>query len=307
VNKEKSLAVFEEQIARPLGLDVYTAAEQCMNLINVVMREHLIRSLMLGYDIRDYVLLGYGGAGPMHLCGYAADDPWKAVATVPYAAAFSAWGGACMDYAHRRHRSISGMVQYGADDAAKMQTAGMINAAWDELSGQLVEELLKEGFTREQIQLRPAAYVHYYGQLYDIEVESPVQRLESAADVDKLMAKFEDEFTHMYTLVAKPPYPSFLINEVAVIAQVSTLKPIIPRSDLEGKAPRKQASKGTRPLYQHGRWIDANLYEMSELRPGNEINGLAVIEAPSTTLFVPENWRARFDETETIWLDRRGK
>ena len=307
VNKQKSLDVFEEQIARPLNLDVYTAAEQCMNLINVVMREHLIRSLMLGYDIRDYVLLGYGGAGPMHLCGYAADDPWKAVATVPYAAAFSAWGGACMDYAHRRHRSISGMVQYGADDEAKMQTAAQINAVWDELSGQLVEELLKEGFKREQIKLRPAAYIHYYGQLYDIEVESPTARLESAADVDKLMAKFEDEFTHMYTLVAKPPYPSFLINEVAVIAQVDTLKPHIRKSDLEGKEPRKTASKGTRPLYQHGRWIDAQLYEMSELRPGNEINGLAVIEAPSTTLFVPENWRARFDETETIWLDRRGK
>jgi N-methylhydantoinase A/oxoprolinase/acetone carboxylase beta subunit len=307
VNKQKSLDVFEEQIARPLGLDVYTAAEQCMNLINVVMREHLIRSLMLGYDIRDYVLLGYGGAGPMHLCGYAADDPWKAVATVPYAAAFSAWGGACMDYAHRRHRSISGMVQYGADDDAKMQTANQINAVWDELSAQLVEELLKEGFNREQIKLRPAAYIHYYGQLYDIEVESPTARLESAADVDRLMAKFEDEFTHMYTLVAKPPYPSFLINEVAVIAQVDTLKPNIPKWALEGKEPRKSASKGTRPLYQHGRWIDAQLYEMSELRPGNEINGLAVIEAPSTTLFVPENWRARFDETETIWLDRRGK
>jgi N-methylhydantoinase A/oxoprolinase/acetone carboxylase beta subunit len=307
VNKEKSLAVFEDQIARPLGLDVYTAAEQCMNLINVVMREHLIRSLMLGYDIRDYVLLGYGGAGPMHLCGYAADDPWKAVATVPYAAAFSAWGGACMDYAHRRHRSISAMVQYGAEDAAKMQAAGMINAVWDELSGQLVEELLKEGFTRDQIKLRPSAYVRYYGQLYDIEVESPAPRLESAIDVDRLMAGFEDAFTRMYTLVAKPPYPSFLINEVAVVAQVDTLKPNIPKSVLEGKQPRKSASKGARPLYQRGRWVDARLYEMSELRPGNEIGGLAVIEAPSTTLFVPENWRARFDETETIWLDRRGK
>jgi len=307
VNKDKSIANFEEQIARPLGLDVYTAAEQCMNLINVVMREHLVRSLMLGFDIRDYVLLGYGGAGPMHLCGYAADDPWKGVATVPYAAAFSAWGGACMDYAHRRHRSISAMVAYGADDAAKMQAAGMISSAWQELSAELTEELLKEGFNREQITLRPAAYVRYYGQLYDIEVESPTPQLTSVADVDKLMAKFEADFEQMYTLIAKPPYPSFLITEVAVIAQVSTLKPQIRKSDLEGKEPRKSASKGTRPLYQHGRWVDAQLFEMSELRPGNEVNGLAVIEAPSTTLFVPENWRARFDETETIWLDRRSK
>ena len=58
---------------------------------------------------------------------------------------------------------------------------------------------------------------------------------------------------------------------------------------------------------QKGRWVDAQLYEMGELRPGNVINGLAVIEAPSTTLFVPEHRRARIDETETIWLERRGK
>jgi N-methylhydantoinase A/oxoprolinase/acetone carboxylase beta subunit len=307
VYKEKALAAFEEQIARPLGLDVHTAAEQCMNLINVVMREHLVRSLMLGYDIRDYVLLGYGGAGPMHLAGYAADDPWKGVATVPYAAAFSAWGGACMDYAHRRHRSISAMVAFGADDGAKLQAASQINGAWDELSTQLVEELVADGFKREDITLRPSAYVRYYGQLYDIEVESPTERLRSAGDVDKLMAQFEEDFTRMYTLVAKPPYPSFLINEVAVIAQVTTLKPTIVKSDLEGKAPRKSAVKGKRPLYQKGRWVDASLYEMSELRPGNEVSGLAVIEAPSTTLFIPENWRARFDETETIWLERKGK
>src|SRR3990172_2052699 len=93
VNKEKALAVFEEKVAAPLGLDAHTAAEQCVNLINVMMREHLVRTLMLGYDIRDYVLLGYGGAGPMHLAGYASEDPWKAGATLPPAPPFSAWGG----------------------------------------------------------------------------------------------------------------------------------------------------------------------------------------------------------------------
>ncbi|HET9477154.1 MAG TPA: hydantoinase/oxoprolinase family protein [Dehalococcoidia bacterium] len=306
VNKQKSLDVFQEKISDPLGLDVYTAADQCLNLINVVMREHLVRTLMLGHDIRDYVLLGYGGAGPVHLCGYAADDPWKAVATVPHAAAFSAWGGACMDYAHRRHKSVSAFVPFGADEGTKMYAAGTMNAAWEELEGQLVEELLAEGFTRDQITLEPIAYVRYYGQLYDIEVVAPGHRLNTGEDVDALMARFEDTFTKMYTLVARPPQASYLINEVAYVARVATLKPTLQRFDLEDRQPRKQAYKGSRPIFEKGQWIDAALYEMSELRAGNEISGLAVIEAPSTTLFVPSNWRARFDESETIWLERQG-
>ena len=101
------MKVFREKIADPLGLDPYVAAEQCVDLVNVIMREHLVRSLMVGHDLRDYVLLGYGGGGPLHLLGYAGDAPWKAVVTVPHAGAFSAWGGACMDYAHRRHKSVS--------------------------------------------------------------------------------------------------------------------------------------------------------------------------------------------------------
>jgi len=46
---------------------------------------------------------------------------------------------------------------------------------------------------------------------------------------------------------------------------------------------------------------------MDELRPGNEISGIAVIEAPSTTLFVPKGWRARLDEYEIFWLEKGGK
>ncbi|MCZ7534477.1 MAG: hydantoinase/oxoprolinase family protein [Acidimicrobiia bacterium] len=77
VNKQVSYDLFKKEIADPLGLDVYVAAETCLDLLNLMMREHLVRSLMVGHDLRDYVLLGYGGAGPMHLLGYAGDHPGR--------------------------------------------------------------------------------------------------------------------------------------------------------------------------------------------------------------------------------------
>lgn len=302
VNVDKALQVFTEKVAAPLGLDPYVAAEQCVTLINVMMREHLVRSLMLGHDIRDYVLLGYGGAGPMHLCGYAAEYPWKAVATVPHAAAFSAWGGACMDYAHRRHKSVSAVVPPGADAAAKRQVARTIGGAWRELEDELVEELLGEGFRREQITLRPLAYLRYYGQLDDVEVESPVPRLDGPADLDALLARFEETFARRFTLAGRPPLPTYLATEVAVVAQVATLKPRIVAAERAAKRPAKRACKAVRRVFRHGRWHDARIYEMDELRPGNELAGLAVIEAPTTTLFVPEDWRLSIDAHNVYWL-----
>jgi N-methylhydantoinase A/oxoprolinase/acetone carboxylase beta subunit len=307
VNKAKSLASFEERISGPLGLDPYVAAEQCLTLVNVMMREHLVRSLMVGHDIRDYVLLGYGGAGPVHLVGYAADYPWKAVATVPHAGAFSAWGGACMDYAHRRHKSLSAMLPHDADATVKMEAAKLVTSTWSEMEEGLLRELLSEGFTRDQISLRQIAYIRYYGQLEDVEVESPVSRLDSEPAVDKLLARFEEIFAKMFTLAGSPPEPTYHFTEVSVIAQVDTVKPKLFQHELEGKEPPKAASKGKRPVFRNGRWQDARLYEMADLRPGNEIAGLAVIEAPNTTLFLPEEWRVKIDEYEIYWLDRVGK
>jgi N-methylhydantoinase A/oxoprolinase/acetone carboxylase beta subunit len=304
VYKEKAEAVFQEKVAGPLGLDIHTAAEQCVDLVNIMMREHLVRSLMLGFDIRDYTLLGYGGAGPMHLCGFAGEDAWKGVITVPYAAAFSAWGCACMDYAHRRHRSVSAMIAFGADEGTKMYTAGAITSAWESLEQQLLEELTGEGFSADQIKLKQLIYMRYYGQLDDLEVESPVSRLTSVDDVDRVCLAFEDLFTRTYTLAGKPPWPTYLINEVAVTAQVETVKPAIVKYELEGKEPPKAAFKEKRKVFQRGRWHDANIYEMDELRPGNEIAGLSVIEAPSTTLFLPLDWRARLDENLIFRLER---
>ncbi|MFN7956277.1 MAG: hydantoinase/oxoprolinase family protein [bacterium] len=307
VNPKASLDIVTEKIARPLGLDPYVAAEQCFDLVNVVMREHLVRSLMVGHDLRDYMLLGYGGGGPMHLIPYAGDYPWKSIATVAHAGAFSAWGGACMDYAHRRHKSVTALIFPGMDGAAKVQALAHVSATWAHLENELLTELIGEGFSRDQIQLQQIAYIRYYGQLEDVEVDSPVARLETPKDVDKLLARHEELFTKMFTLAAKPTFPTFNVTEVSVVARVNTVKPKIVKQPLQGKKPSKQSFKGIRRCFQKGRWIDARTYEMSELRPGNEIDGLAIIEAPNTTLFVPEDWHVKIDAHEIYWLTNKNQ
>lgn len=304
INKDASYRFFKEKVADPLGLDVYDAAETCLGLLNVMMREHLVQSLMVGHDLRDYVLLGYGGGGPLHLLGYAGDHPWKAVCTVPHAGAFSAWGGACMDYAHRRHKTVAVALTSSMDDATKLQCLAPVSATWQALEDELMAELVEEGFDRSQISISRIVYMKFLGQLHDIEVESPVDRLDGVEEMDRLIRHFEELYTTMLTLAAKPDVGEYQITEVCVVAKVATVKPRLRRHELQGKAPVESARKGTRPVYQKGQWRDADIWRMEDLRPGNEIDGLAVIEASNTTLFVPPGRRVRIDEHDIYWIER---
>ena len=184
INKEVSVRLFKEKVSDPLGLDVYEAAETCLELLNVMMREHLVNSLMVGHDLREYVLLGYGGGGPLHLLGYAGDYPWKAVCTVPHAGGFSAWGGACMDYSHRRHKSVGAVLTPDLDETTKLQYLQPVTSAWNDLEEELRKELEEEGFEQDQISISRVVYMKYYGQLDDLEVDSPVASLETATDME---------------------------------------------------------------------------------------------------------------------------
>jgi N-methylhydantoinase A/oxoprolinase/acetone carboxylase beta subunit len=287
-------------------MDVYVAAETCLELLNVMMREHLVRSLMVGHDLREYVLLGYGGGGPLHLLGYAGDYPWKAVCTVPHAGGFSAWGGACMDYSHRRHKSVGTIITPDLDDDTKLQSVQPIADTWNALEAELRSELQEEGFAADQISVSRVVYMKYFGQLDDVEVESPVDSLDSMADLTKLIQSFEDLYTRMFTLAAKSDAGAYQMTEVCVVAKVATVKPKLRKFELADTKPAETAFKCKRPVYRRGEWQDADIWEMESLVPGNEIEGLAVIEASNTTLFVPPEWHVRIDEHDIYWITRSG-
>lgn len=307
VNKETSYRLFREKVSEPLGLDVYDACEVCIDLLNIQMREHLVRSLMVGRDLRDYVLLGYGGGGPLHLLPYAGEHPYKAVITVPWAGGFSAWGGACMDYAHRRHKTVSVVVAPGMTPAERLAAVRPMVETWDQLRDELVAELVGEGFRREAIRIQPVAYVRYYGQLDDVEVPAPMANIRGPGDLDALIARFEEIYTRMFTLAGKPDAGTCHITEVCVVAMVETVKPKLLKHALSGRVPPPEATKGTRRIYQKGQWHDANIYRMESMQPGNEVEGLAVIEASNTTLFVPQEWHVRIDEHNVYWMTRRDR
>jgi len=303
LHTDMALEAIKDKCAGPLGVDPYYFAEGVYRLINSSMKEH-IRSVLLarGFSPADYCLLGYGGAGPMHLAGYTEGLPFKGVATVPWAAAFSSFGCAAVDICHRYQKSTAVIVPYQAPDEFKMMMGQFLNMAWEELEAQARADLQGEGLSWEEAQVRSLAYVRYGDQMEDIEVPSPVRRIETPQDMDRLIADFEDLYSKIYAGVAKYPAAGYQILEVGLMASIPKVKPKLAKRPLEDDKPPKAAIMGERPVYTNGQWQKAILYDMDELRPGNEVDGLCVIEAPATTFFVPPGRHVRMDEWSVLWL-----
>jgi len=304
LNKEKALEAIKEQCADVLGVDPYYLAEGVYKLINSTMKEH-IRAVLYarGFSPADYCLLCYGGAGPMHVAGYSEGLPFKGVATMPYAAAFSSFGCAAVDISHRYQKSTTVQIPDGADDSWKlMMGQAMLNPGWDELEKLAEADFEAEGLPWDQAKVRQIAYVRYGSQMDDIEVPSPVSRIDSAEDMDKLITAFEDLYESVYAGVAKHPQAGYQIFELGLTATIPKVKPKLVKRPLEGRTPPREAFKGERDVYIEGRWHQTPIYDMDLVRPGNEIEGIAVIEAPATTFFVPPGRRVNMDEWSMLWL-----
>ena len=114
--------------------------------------------------------------------------------------------------------------------------------------------------------------------------------------MDVLVQDFEVLYGKVYALAAKSPELGYLLTTVVVAGRVDVEKPLLPEKTLQGKRPKNEAKKGERSVYWQGTWIEAQIFEMDRLQPGNQIQGLAVIEAPSTTLLVPPDRNVYLDE-----------
>lgn len=299
----KALRALDERCARVLGVDPYYLAEGVLQLSASTMREQLRTTLsMRGFSPADYHLLAYGGAGPLLLALYTEGLPFAGIATVPWAAGFSAFGAAAVDVVHRYQKSTTLFIPQGAEDDWKLAAGRQANAIWQELETQAREDFAAEGLDTAAAQYQPLAYVRYGMQMEDLEIRSPVARIASAHDLDQLLEAFERHYERIYAGVAKHERAGFQILELGMEASLPKVKPKLQRRALQDRTPPPAAIKGTRRVYHDGQWQAATLYDMDALQPGNRLEGTAVIEAPSTTFFVPAGRSVEMDELSVLWL-----
>lgn len=300
---ESARHAIQTRVAEPLGLSIEEAADGIRRMIDTRMREAVLGLVSLrGSRLEDYVLLGFGGAGPGHLAGYTAGLPLRGVLTFPYASTFSAFGAASADYEHQYHRAINVVIPPNASDEELEAVGVRITASWQRLEEQAREQMLLEGFRHDEVSIRHLAMVRYGRQLNDLITTSPISACNSAEDMRKLLTAFSDLYASVYAKGARYPQAGYEILEVGLVASASKVKPKLVRFPLEGEDSSK-ARYESRPAYWNGEWQMTPRYDWSLLKPGNVVAGPAVIEATTTTLVVPPTRSARVDEYRTVWIE----
>lgn len=297
LDRDRALAALEEYVARPLGLDVYEAGRGILQVINTQMRD--MGAAMLtskGYDPREFTMLCYGGAGPVHMYGFTDGIGLADVITLPWAAGFSAFGAACAEYMHRYHRGFVELVPNGMAAGAKQALGARLDQQYRELEAEAREELRREGVDARHLTFRYGVYARYIGQLESFDTPLEFGHLSTPEDLDRVVAAFESMYTKVYPEGARFPQAGYSITEVYLQAVAPKPQPEMAEHELASSRPGDSAYVESRKVYHDGKWTDFSVWQMGELKAGNVVVGPAIIRDPMTTVVVPPGKRVEIDK-----------
>lgn len=288
-----------EEIAEPLGLDMYEAAEGVLDILHTRLKRHLTSTVeSKGYTPQDFTLFIYGGAGPLHLHGVS-DIDFNDIMTFPFAAAFSAYGVAASEHSKRFHQGTSSIIPPDYDEAAADAIADEVSEEYQALEEQAYNEMESEGQSSEDLQAVFGASMRYLGVLEDLDVTFTFGRIDDAADLEQAIGEFETKYADIYGEGARFPESGFFVKEIFV--EVIGEKPTPEQPSYEPTSELSEdAIKGKREAYYDGEWRDFTIFDMEELRAGNAVESPAIVEHPMTTLVVPPGNELELDENRFI-------
>jgi N-methylhydantoinase A len=282
-------AAIEAAVAKPLGLDVAEAAEGIVRVIDVKMEEAIKAiSTMRGHDLRDFMLLAFGGAGPLH-AGRIARDLGMAGVIVPlYPGVFSAIGLLMSDVKHDYIRSRLAPLSE--------VTPADVNGVFERMVAQALEELRDDGFAANHIRIERALDMRYAGQGYEIAVPCPAQPLQDA-DLKQLRATFDQQHRAMFGHMAQQEpveIVSFRVRGIGLVAPVEMPK-FKPAGTTLGDARRE-----LRRVRFDGRELDCPVYQRERLDVGLTVAGPAVLDQFDCTTVICPGQTARVDEWKNL-------
>lgn len=273
----------EERCAGPLGLTVTEAANGIVEIANAAMVNalHLI-SVQRGYDPRDFVLVGFGGAGPVHANALARDAEMPTLLIPRSPGIFSATGLLTTDL----KRDTATTIMRRLDDLDRIEVEAVF--AGLEVEGRA--ELAGEGLADEAIEFVRQIDLRYVGQSYELTVPAG----------DRLLERFHAEHDRTYGFNA-PEEPVEVVSlRLTSIGRIA--KP--PARPLEaGDCP---APKERRPVYfaEAGDYVDCPIYDRYALPAGARFDGPAIVEEFDSTTVVHPHFAVTVDDVGNLIILR---
>jgi N-methylhydantoinase A/oxoprolinase/acetone carboxylase beta subunit len=304
LDKNRAIQAIREKIAKPLGIGVEESATIVRKIVNGNMASAIMKEVHLrGYSPEEFILFVGGGAGPTHVEGFKGDIP-KAV-TFSFSPVFCAFGSSTMDIMHVYELSKKlTLMEPGTQRLTDSYET--FNQAVRGLAEQARKDLAADGLNLEEASFVLELDMLYGGQFHVKRALSPRLALQGPDDVKAICDAFEKEFSEAFSPFVVNPEGGVFIESFILKAIVPVRKIQLPKVPLEKPDPGA-ARKGERPVYWPGRndFFTTPLFSYEQLRPGNVVEGPAVIEGEYTTLVVPASMRFSVDERGLGFLEEQ--
>jgi N-methylhydantoinase A len=279
-----------EPVARRFGLSLEAAADSAVALANAnIVRAIQLISTERGHDPRDYVLVPYGGAGPLHAAKVAEELGIATIVVPPAAGIISAYGLIASDFV-----LFESMTQRAlADDAA----ADVLRQVFRQMHARALERARANGI-RGRLVFSLTAEMRYVGQAFEVPVPFEESELESLSTADVHM-RFGEAHQRVYFFGGEAAKPiEFVSFRLGVTAPLETL-PLLSQS--------KVANGASHPIqvFDGKAWRQAHLLPRQALAGEQRLSGPALLEDATSTLYLPAGWTARSDDNDNTILERQ--
>lgn len=286
-------AVVRERFAELAGQTGRCAEDVAHGFIQIAVQQmaNAIKKISVarGYDVTRYTLQCFGGAGGQHACLVADALGMEQVLVHPLAGVLSAYGMGLADQNVMREKAVEARLTAEALPA--------IAATLDTLAEAAQAEMAQERLSEGAVEVRRRVHVRYEGT--DSALVVPFGTLET------IVAGFEAAYRQRFAFLMQGK--ALIVEAVSVEAVVAGDAPAERSQPLQ--PPREAPRRETAPIFTVGvdgrpAWHDAALVVREDLRPGDSLDGPAIIAEKNATTVVEPGWRARLTELDHLVLQR---
>lgn len=267
-----------QSVADALGIGLYEAARGIIDIVNENMFGALrMISVQQGYDPRDFALMGFGGAGPLHATAVGRLMGSYPVVVPMSPGVLCALGDATTRMRTETARSHSKRVS----DTSPAEVIAILR----EMEEQVREELVADGVAAAEITMRFEIDVRYYGQAFEVPMAVALDDLERDGFAP-LIAQFDQEHLRLFTFNMEVEHELVNLRAVALGRELG----VRPEEIAAGNGDPAGAKLRDHELWIKGESRSAVIYDRARLRANDRIRGPAiVVEMDSTTLIDDEH------------------
>jgi N-methylhydantoinase A len=294
IDASRSRIAIESEVAQKKGLGVSEAAASMLAIADTNMAQALrFVSVERGLDPRDFVLVAFGGAGPLHAASVARELGVAGV-LIPFSPGVLCAMGVLakdmqMDFSRTR------IVDEAAADCITV-----VAALYRELEHRAHEEFRRSDENAREVLIERTVDMRYQGQNHELSVAAPAGAIDAGA-----LAAMTENFHCAHEQLYGYRSPEYRVEFVTY--RIKALRRI-PKHDLAHVA-AAQRTGALLPLARRqvffdspAGFVDCPIYDRAQMVPGDDLSGPAIIEQMDTTTVIPPDFRARVDAALNLFM-----